>query len=148
MAVIEVTEEDAENRTKWRWNIRCGDPWWQKQKEKKITQNVVDISASVFDHVRWSLKTHPQTLIYYNSKCDVYLTPTVAGNVHSAHNLVVPWSPNSGWSRGGVFVMSCSPILSTFHGRRPMLWSLRKCSLHSSMSSTHFFHCLFSYTVP
>ena len=26
MANVEVTEEDAEVRTKWRWNIRCGDP--------------------------------------------------------------------------------------------------------------------------
>ena len=26
MAVVEVTEEDAEDRTEWRWIIRCGDP--------------------------------------------------------------------------------------------------------------------------
>ena len=26
MAVVEVTEEDAEDGTKWRWTIRCGDP--------------------------------------------------------------------------------------------------------------------------
>ena len=26
VAVVEVTEEDAEDRTEWRWNIRCGDP--------------------------------------------------------------------------------------------------------------------------
>ena len=26
MAVVEVTEEDTEVRTKWRWKIRCGDP--------------------------------------------------------------------------------------------------------------------------
>ena len=25
MAVVEVTEEDAEDRTEWRWKIRCGD---------------------------------------------------------------------------------------------------------------------------
>ena len=30
MAVIEVTDEDAEGITDWRWNIRCGDPWWAK----------------------------------------------------------------------------------------------------------------------
>ena len=32
MAVVEVTEEDAEDRTKWRWNICCGD---QKKKNNK-----------------------------------------------------------------------------------------------------------------
>ena len=26
MAAVEVTEEDAEVRNKWRWKIRCGDP--------------------------------------------------------------------------------------------------------------------------
>ena len=26
MAVAEVAEEDAEDRTKWRWTISCGDP--------------------------------------------------------------------------------------------------------------------------
>ena len=26
MAVVELTEEDAEDRTKWRWKIRCRDP--------------------------------------------------------------------------------------------------------------------------
>ena len=26
MAVVEVTEEEADERTKWRWKIRCGDP--------------------------------------------------------------------------------------------------------------------------
>ena len=26
MAVVEVTEEDAENRAELRWKIRCGDP--------------------------------------------------------------------------------------------------------------------------
>ena len=25
VAVVEVTEEDTEDRTKWRWKIRCGD---------------------------------------------------------------------------------------------------------------------------
>ena len=27
----------------------------------------------------------------------------------------------TGWSRGSAFVLSCPPILSTFHGRGPML---------------------------
>ena len=26
MAIVEVTDEDAEYRTDRRWNIRCGDP--------------------------------------------------------------------------------------------------------------------------
>ena len=26
MAEVEVTEEDTEVRTNWRWKIRCGDP--------------------------------------------------------------------------------------------------------------------------
>ena len=26
MAVVEVTDEDAEDRTEWRWEFRCGDP--------------------------------------------------------------------------------------------------------------------------
>ena len=26
MRVVEVTEEDTENRTKLRWRIHCGDP--------------------------------------------------------------------------------------------------------------------------
>ena len=26
MAEAEMTEEDAEYRTEWIWNIRCGDP--------------------------------------------------------------------------------------------------------------------------
>ena len=26
MAVVEVTEENAEDRIKWRWKICCGDP--------------------------------------------------------------------------------------------------------------------------
>ena len=26
MAEVEVTEEDAEDRSNWRWKIRCGDP--------------------------------------------------------------------------------------------------------------------------
>ena len=25
MTVVEVTEEDAEDRTEWRWRIHCGD---------------------------------------------------------------------------------------------------------------------------
>ena len=35
MAVVEVTEEDAEVRNKWRSKIRCGDPSWEKWKEEE-----------------------------------------------------------------------------------------------------------------
>ena len=30
MAAVEVTEEDTEDRSNWRWKIRCGDPWCEK----------------------------------------------------------------------------------------------------------------------
>ena len=30
MVEVEVTEEDTEDRSNWRWKIRCGDPWWEK----------------------------------------------------------------------------------------------------------------------
>ena len=36
MAVVQVTEEDAEDRTKWRWKIRCGDGCLEKRKKKKM----------------------------------------------------------------------------------------------------------------
>ena len=26
MAVVDVTEEDSDDRTKWRWKLRCGNP--------------------------------------------------------------------------------------------------------------------------
>ena len=32
--MVEVTEEEAEDRNKWRWKIHCGDPWWEKPKKK------------------------------------------------------------------------------------------------------------------
>ena len=32
MAEVEVTEEDKVDRNTWRWEIRCGDPWWEKPK--------------------------------------------------------------------------------------------------------------------
>ena len=31
MAVVEVTEEDAEDRLKLRWKIRCGNPGWEER---------------------------------------------------------------------------------------------------------------------
>ena len=36
MAEVEVTEEDAEDRTKWRWNIRCADPGREKPNEEDV----------------------------------------------------------------------------------------------------------------
>ena len=36
MAEVEVTEEDTEDRTNWRWQIRCGDPWGKSRKKKKV----------------------------------------------------------------------------------------------------------------
>ena len=35
MAVVEVTAEDAENRNKLCWKIRCGDPRREKLKEEE-----------------------------------------------------------------------------------------------------------------
>ena len=35
VAVVEVTEEDAEDRTEWRWKIRSGDPRREKLKEEE-----------------------------------------------------------------------------------------------------------------
>ena len=34
MAEVEVTEEDTEDRTNWRWKMRCGDPLWEKAERK------------------------------------------------------------------------------------------------------------------
>ena len=35
MAVVEVTEEDAEDRTEWRWKIRCGNPSREQPNEEE-----------------------------------------------------------------------------------------------------------------
>ena len=35
MTIVEVTDEDVEHRTDWRWNIRCGDPYERSRKKKK-----------------------------------------------------------------------------------------------------------------
>ena len=35
IAQVEVTEEDAEDRSNWRWKIRCGDPWWEKAERRR-----------------------------------------------------------------------------------------------------------------
>ena len=48
------------------------------------------------------------------------------------------WQLSQRWSRGGVFVMSCPPILSTFHGSGPMLGGLSEGVRCPSMSSVMF----------
>ena len=35
MAEVVVTEEDTEDRSNWRWKIRCGDPWWEKAERRR-----------------------------------------------------------------------------------------------------------------
>ena len=35
MAVVDVTEEDADDRTEWKWTICSGDPWREKPKEEE-----------------------------------------------------------------------------------------------------------------
>ena len=40
MAVVEVTEEDAEDRTEWRWKIQCSDPSREKSKEEEVSMNM------------------------------------------------------------------------------------------------------------
>ena len=36
MAVVEVTEEDAEGRNKWRWKIRWDGPWRRSRRKKNV----------------------------------------------------------------------------------------------------------------
>ena len=36
MAVVEVTQEHAEDRNKWRWRFSCGDPCREKSKEDEV----------------------------------------------------------------------------------------------------------------
>ena len=35
MAEVKMTEEDTEDRNRWKCIIRCGDPWWEKTKEEE-----------------------------------------------------------------------------------------------------------------
>ena len=39
MAVVEVTEEDAEGRTKWSWKIRRGEPSLEKPKKEAVPRS-------------------------------------------------------------------------------------------------------------
>ena len=43
MAEVEVTEEDTEDRNKWRWKIRCGYPWWEKAERRRFLETSSDI---------------------------------------------------------------------------------------------------------
>ena len=45
MVVVEVTEEDTEDRTEWRWKIRCGNPWQEKSKDEEEVCALVSIST-------------------------------------------------------------------------------------------------------
>ena len=38
MAETEVTEEDTEDLTSWRWKIRCCDPSWERPKEERTKE--------------------------------------------------------------------------------------------------------------
>ena len=40
MAEVEVTEEDTEERSNWRWKIRCGDPWWGKAERRRRRSSI------------------------------------------------------------------------------------------------------------
>ena len=35
MGVADMMKEDAEDRTKWRWKICCGDLCWEKPKQEE-----------------------------------------------------------------------------------------------------------------
>ena len=35
MAEVEVTKEDTEDMSNWRWKIRCGDPRWEKAERRR-----------------------------------------------------------------------------------------------------------------
>ena len=46
MAEVEVTGEDAEDRSNWRWKIRYGDPWWEKAERRRKSSNKQNNSIS------------------------------------------------------------------------------------------------------
>ena len=50
MAVVEVTEEDTEDRNKWRWKICCGDPWREKNNNIYVSTEIATFSPSVRMH--------------------------------------------------------------------------------------------------
>ena len=43
MAVVEVTEEDAEDRTKWRWKIRCTPTLDRRIQRKKKSKKMCSV---------------------------------------------------------------------------------------------------------
>ena len=40
MAEVEVTEEDTEDRSNWRWKMHCGDPWWEKAERRRRRSSI------------------------------------------------------------------------------------------------------------
>ena len=53
--MVEVTEEDAEDRNKWRWKINCGDPWWEKPKEEGVHGPETNVAYACLSHQAISL---------------------------------------------------------------------------------------------
>ena len=59
-----VTEEDTEDRTEWRWNIRCGDPWWEKPKEEAFVRSVLCLVSCLGLSLGFFMSSLPQLSIY------------------------------------------------------------------------------------
>ena len=45
MAVVEVTEDDAENRSKWRWTISCGKVKPKDEEEFNFMDKVTNLAS-------------------------------------------------------------------------------------------------------
>ena len=60
MAEVEMMDDDAEDRTEWRWQIRSGDPGREKSKEDEESLEV----KRVMLHNIYQLHTHAQTHTY------------------------------------------------------------------------------------
>ena len=73
MAVVEVTEEDAEERNKWRWKIHCGEPSWDKSKEEGFTMtDICDPSGRNQSHVgrvRFPLRAEMHGRVHITDSC-------------------------------------------------------------------------------
>ena len=64
MAEVEVTEEDTEDRSNWRWKISCGDPWWEKAERRR--SEVMPSSCFTF------LNFEKKILITFHSSCQYF----------------------------------------------------------------------------
>ena len=67
MAVVEVTEEDAKNKTKRRWKMHCGDTRWEKpEEEDRWTTNTrpahktVELTKPIAETMEFTT-CHPET---------------------------------------------------------------------------------------